>query len=72
MLTATYLHTSGIGSVTERSLWEQGATSWTAFLSASERLRIPTRHRGVLVSTIEDSVAALGDARADYFAHSLP
>jgi uncharacterized protein YprB with RNaseH-like and TPR domain len=35
-------------------------------------LRLAPRHRAVLQETVEDSVAALEEARADYFAHLLP
>jgi uncharacterized protein YprB with RNaseH-like and TPR domain len=72
MLTATFIHAPGIGSVTERALWEQGAISWTAFLESPSPLRVPPRHRATLQSTVESSVAALEEARADYFAQALP
>lgn len=72
MLTATFIHAPGIGSATERSLWAQGATSWQAYQEGGERLRIPSRHKAALQTTVEDSLAALEDARADYFARNLP
>ena len=72
MLTSTFIHTPGVGPATERSLWEQGATDWQAFLDAGPRLRIPPRHRIALAETVEESVAMLEAARADYFAQRLP
>ncbi len=72
MLNATFIHAPGIGSVTERALWAQGATSWEAFLEAGPRLRVPPRHRETLRATVEESVAALAGGRADFFAQSLP
>ena len=72
MLTATFIHAPGIGSVTERSLWAQGAVSWQAYIENLSRLRIPPRHHTTLQATVEDSIAALDEARVDYFARNLP
>ncbi len=72
MLTSTFLHTPGIGAATERTLWEQGATDWQAFLDNASRLRVPPRHRIPLQETIEASVMHLDAENADYFAHTLP
>lgn len=71
MLTATFIHAPGVGPATERALWAQGATSWQAYLDNVAKLRVPPRHRDVLAMTVADSVEALSDARADYFAHNL-
>jgi uncharacterized protein YprB with RNaseH-like and TPR domain len=72
MLTATFIHAPGIGSVTERSLWAQGVTNWEAYAENPAGIRVPPRHRESLQTTVEDSIAALAEARADYFAHNLP
>lgn len=72
MLTSTFIHAPGIGTTTERSLWAQGATSWQEYIENSNTLRVPPRHRETLRATVEDSIAALGEARADYFARNLP
>lgn len=72
MLTATFLHTPGVGPATERSLWEQGAADWKQFLASNMRWKLPPRHRDTLTETIKESVARLDDARADWFARQLP
>ena len=72
MLTATFIHAPGVGPATEQSLWAQGATSWEAYLERAEALKLAPRHQSVLRETVEDSVAALEEARADYFARNLP
>ncbi|MBV9851945.1 MAG: ribonuclease H-like domain-containing protein [Armatimonadetes bacterium] len=72
MLTSTFIHAPGVGPATERSLWGQGANDWWAFLEAGKRLRVPPRHRAALVETVEQSVAHLEAARADWFARRLP
>ncbi len=72
MLTATFIHAPGVGPVTEQSLWAQGATSWQAYLDRADDLRLAPRHRLALGQTLEDSVVALEEARADYFARNLP
>ncbi len=71
MLTATFIHAPGIGPATERSLWAQGVTSWQDYAENGARLRVPPRHRAALQTTVEGSIAALEDARADFFARSL-
>ncbi len=72
MLTSTFLHTPGVGPGTERSLWVQGATDWQALLEAGPRLKVPPRHRDALTETVTQSVLMLEQARADWFARSLP
>ncbi len=72
MLTSTFIHTPGVGPSTERSLWSQGAVSWQAFQAKAVHLRLPPRHRAALQVTVEESIACLEAARADYFAQALP
>ena len=72
MLTATFIHAPGVGPVTEQALWAQGVTSWQDYLERAEALKLAPRHKGVLRGTVEDSVAALEEGRADYFARNLP
>ncbi len=72
MLTATFIHASGVGPATEQSLWAQGATSWDAYLAQAQDLRLAPRHKIALRETVEDSLAALEESRTDYFAQNLP
>ena len=72
MLTATFLHTPGVGSTTERALWTQGATSWDAFIERFTEWKVPPRHQGPLRQTVEHSITRLQNAEADYFARILP
>ena len=72
MLTSTFIHTPGVGPATECSLWAQGVIDWQAFLDAAPRLKIPPRHKVALATTVEESVAMLEAARADFFAQRLP
>lgn len=41
-------------------------------MERADALRLAPRYKGVLRETLEDSVAALEEARADYFARNLP
>jgi len=72
MLTATFIHAPGVGPATEQSLWAQGVSSWQSYLEKADDLHLAPRHKIALRETIEASVAALEETRADYFAHVLP
>ncbi len=72
MLTATFIHAPGVGPATEQALWAQGVASWADYQERASALRLPPRHKIALHTTIEDSLSALEDERADFFAHALP
>ncbi len=72
MLTATFIHAAGVGSATEQSLWQQGATSWDAFAAAPDSWKLPPRLRAVVPAAVEESLAALAARRVDWFARRLP
>ncbi len=72
MLTSTFIHVPGVGPATEQSLWAQGIFTWQEYLDNSQALKLPPRHKIALAQTLADSVAALEEERADYFARSLP
>jgi len=72
MLTSTFIHAPHVGPAGERALWAQGARTWTDFLAQAECLSVPARSRETLSAAVEDSIAHLEAARADYFAHRLP
>ena len=72
VLTSTFIHTPGVGLATERSLWEQGATSWETYLDTADRLRIDGHRRAALAETVAESVASLNTGKTDFFARRLP
>jgi len=72
VLTSTFIHTPGVGLATERSLWEQGATSWATYLEAADRLKVDSHRRYALAETVADSVASLEAGSVDFFARRLP
>ena len=72
MLTSTFIHAPGVGPTTEQSLWAQGVTTWQDYLDRAGELRLAPRHKIALARTLEESQAALDEARADYFAQALP
>ncbi|BDI28682.1 hypothetical protein CCAX7_007330 [Capsulimonas corticalis] len=71
MLTSTFVHAPGVGPATEQMLWSQGAIDWKSYQDRAQELRLPARHREALETTVADSIAALEEARIDYFAHNL-
>lgn len=72
MLTSTFIHAPGLGPAGERALWAQGALTWEMFLERATQLSVPARIRQTLPASIEESIAHLDAARADYFARLLP
>ena len=72
MLTATFLHAPGVGQATERSLWKQGALSWTAFQEMGTSLKVSPRSRVALTDTVAASLAHFETRDVAYFARALP
>jgi len=72
MLTSTFIHASGVGPATERSLWGQGATTWQAYLGNPIRWRLPARQRDSLQATLCESLQHLDQRRVAYFARQVP
>jgi uncharacterized protein YprB with RNaseH-like and TPR domain len=72
MLTSTFIHAPGVGPATEQALWAQGIHSWALYQERAASLRLPPRHQIALHKTVEDSLAALEEGRADFFAQALP
>ena len=72
ILPRTFVHVPGIGRATERSLWENGITSWHKFLSSSSRVRASLRSRAQVHRFIEQSAEALRKADAAFFGNHLP
>ncbi|MGH7205602.1 MAG: ribonuclease H-like domain-containing protein [Nitrospiraceae bacterium] len=72
ILPRTFVHVPGIGLGTERSLWENGITSWQKFLRLSPRVPAPLRSRTQVHRFIEQSAEALRKADAAFFRRHLP
>jgi len=72
MLTATFIHAPGVGQTTERSLWQQGAVTWSAFLELSDSLKITPRSRVALTDTVKTSIDRHAARDVRYFARGLP
>lgn len=73
MLTSTFVHAQGIGEVTERRLWDHGFTSWESVLNAApSALPITEAQRGLLIPTLQRSVAALEAGDFRFFAQTIP
>ena len=72
MLSNTFIHIPGIGSVTERQLWDSGVHSWRDFLDARS---LPGRARsaqGVARPMLAECEERLEDMDVRYFAEKVP
>jgi len=72
MLTATFIHASGVGPATERRIWESGIAHWEDFLSAHENVKLSVVQRAVLLDTIPASVERLKEGDYGFFSKMLP
>lgn len=73
MLESTFIHVPGVGSSTERRLWESGANDWAAYLAGcEENWPVSTAQRTNLKPIIEESVLRLQEANAFWFAKRIP
>jgi uncharacterized protein YprB with RNaseH-like and TPR domain len=72
ILPRTFVHVPGIGLATERSLWENGITSWQKFLSSSHEVHPLRRSQTQACRFIEKSQEALYKADAAFFRKHLP
>lgn len=71
MLKNTFCHIPGIGPKSEQNLWSMGVRSWQDVLAMPSRH--PTQKKySFLKSRVIESVAALEQGDAKYFADSLP
>ena len=72
MLNNTFIHIPGIGSVTERELWDSGVHTWRDFLRARN---LPGRARAaqsLARPILEKCSERLGDMDARYFSENIP
>lgn len=71
MLRSTFCHVPGIGSATEQSLWQQGCTSWDAYLSDPGSFKIGGADRGLVREVIGWSAEALEKRDHRFFSEAL-
>lgn len=71
MLQRTFIHTPGLGSFTERSLWRQGCHSWQHYLDAPDEFNVSSTSRDTLRRNLEASCSALAEKRHQFFSQSL-
>ena len=73
MLTRSFTHIPGIGTVTERRLWQAGVRSWDDFLANPQRAsRFVSREAEQVVKYIELSLEAVEDENWMFFYRALP
>lgn len=72
MLTATFIHASGVGPATERRIWGQGILHWQEFLAEPDRAQLSPTQRAICLQTAADSVERLRRGDYRYFAAALP
>jgi uncharacterized protein YprB with RNaseH-like and TPR domain/predicted nuclease with RNAse H fold len=72
ILQRTFLHAPGVGQKTEKSLWENGITSWTKFLNCSSVSFKSLRTRPQVFQIIEQSAKALDERNIRFFSEWVP
>lgn len=71
LLTSTFIHVRDIDVKGERRLWEQGATTWDAFLSEPDRFAVGCE-LGKAVRAVENGSMRLERGEYQYFASRVP
>jgi uncharacterized protein YprB with RNaseH-like and TPR domain len=71
LLTSTFIHVRDIDLKAERALWQQGATTWDAFLSEPERFAVGC-DLGKAVRAVENGSKRLNRGEHQYFASRIP
>ena len=71
MLRHSFCHLKGIGTKTERKLWQSGIRTWEE-LAEARKLSLPSAPRTYLRDQLEASQQHLADGDAEYFAKVLP
>jgi len=70
MLGRTFCHLPGVGPKSESSLWKAGIRCWEDFLCAAH-VPVGPAKKGLMRQGLEESLAALGERDADWFASRL-
>src|SRR5262245_1484723 len=71
MLTSTFVMLKGIGSGTERRLWEEGVTDWRSFLQQPALSGISAARKAWYDQELNTAVTWLESGRADLFGTCL-
>ncbi len=71
MLTSTFVHLKGIGSSTERRLWEEGIADWTAFRQQARLPGISPSRKALYDADLAAAQDHLDHRNARYFAGCL-
>lgn len=72
ILQRTFLHAPGVGSKTEKSLWNEGITNWDKFLDSSSIAFKSLRSRPQVWKVIEASTRALEKQDVNFFSEFMP
>jgi len=72
ILQRTFLHAPGVGSKTEKSLWNEGITNWGKFLDSSSIAFKSLRSRPRVWKVIEESTKALEKQDVKFFSECMP
>lgn len=71
VLTSTFIHVRDIDLRSERSLWQQGATTWESYLAEPQRYATGTDLKRV-VRAVENGRARLESGEYQYFSRRIP
>lgn len=71
MLRSTFCHVPGIGTTTEQSLWQQGCTTWEAYLADPSTYRVGSADRALVRDVLTWSVEALERGDHRFFSEAL-
>ena len=71
MLENTFIHIPGLGSETEKSLWDQGCLNWQDLLGGIDSFSTGQAERSVVKRTIEKSLKGLEKRDGSFFRRGL-
>jgi uncharacterized protein YprB with RNaseH-like and TPR domain len=71
VLTSTFIHVRDIDARLERSLWEQGATTWDSFLAEPERF-VTGCDLTKMVRAVDTGTRRLSSGEYQYFSRRIP
>ncbi|MFH0978971.1 MAG: ribonuclease H-like domain-containing protein [Candidatus Woesearchaeota archaeon] len=71
MLTSTFIHIDGIGKKTEQSIWGSDVYTWKEFLEKNDRVKLGTRKKEMVISSIQESLNRIQQEDYGYF-YGLP